>query len=99
MRTPVRGRFHCPHCNAARTSDYKHVQKMFVFLYVPVARRGAGREFVQCGFCHRAFSPSVLESEPPGLPSVVQDEAADRHHTELTGAPASTLLVWETEDE
>ena len=72
---------------------------MFEFLYLPVARRGAGREFVQCRFCHRAFSASVLESKPPGLPSVAQDEATDRHQTELTGAPASTLLVWETEDE
>lgn len=74
---------------------------MFVFLYVPVARSGAGREFVQCGFCRRAFSPSVLESGPPGLPSDVHvaDDDGDPHHTELTGAPASTLLVWESGNE
>jgi hypothetical protein len=74
---------------------------MFVVLYVPVARRGTGREFVQCGFCRRAFSLSVLDAEPPGLPSDVhvQDDDTAQHHTDLKGAAASTLLVWESEDE
>ena len=70
---------------------------MLVFLYVPVARRGEESEFVQCGFCRRAFSPAVLESEPPGLVRDVhaEDYELDWHYAELTGAAASTLLVWE----
>ena len=78
---------------------------MLVFLYVPVAQRGEEHEFVQCGFCRRAFHPSVLEAEPPMLERLNQssdealDEAPDWHFAELTGAAASTLLTWEREDD
>jgi len=70
---------------------------MLVFLNVPVARKGEEAEFVQCGFCRRAFMPSVLESGPPDLVRDVDADGdqLDWHYAELTGAAASTLLVWE----
>ena len=66
-------------------------------MYLPVARRSGEREFVQCGFCRRAFHPSVLELEPP-LPGPGEgpvEETDDWHFSELTGQAASTLLTWD----
>lgn len=101
VKTPARGRFHCPHCEAARTYAYRRVRRMLVFMYLPVARRSAEREFVQCGFCRRAFHPTVLEREPP-LPDQAgdpNDKTDDWHFAELTGEAASTLLTWSGEDD
>ena len=100
VKTPARGRFHCPHCEAARTYAHRHVRRMLVFLNFPVAQRGEQREFVQCGFCRRAFHPSVLELDPPlpGRGAGPGDGVPDWHFSELTGDAASTLLTWDGED-
>ena len=99
VRTPARGRFHCPHCGAARTYAYRRVRRMLVFMYLPVAGRSAEREFVECGFCHHAFPPSVLEHEPllPGHGEGSDDKTDQRHFAELAGGAASTLLTWDNE--
>ena len=99
VTTPTRGRFHCPHCGAARTYAHRKVRPMLTFLYVPVAQRGEEREFVQCGFCRRAFHPSVLDVAPPlpGLTADPEDDRPDWRISELTGDAASTLLTWDGE--
>ncbi len=98
VTTPERGRFHCPHCDAARSYALRRVRRMVVFLRIPIARRGEERSVVQCGFCRKGFEPSVLEEAPPVLKRARDEELPDWHFAELTGAAAATLLTWEAED-
>ena len=89
----------------SRAYAYRRVRRFFAFLYVPVVPLADKGEFVQCGFCRHAFKPSILESGPPddsvsaGAEEVRRTEALRRAETELTGAAASTLLLWEAEGE
>ena len=101
VKTPARGRFHCPHCEAARAYAYRRVHRMLVVMYLPIRKRSAERDFVQCGFCRRAFHPTVLEREPPvlGHESGRDVMTDDWHFAELTREPASTLLTWSSEDD
>lgn len=96
MRTPRRGLFHCPQCDASRAYAYRRVRRFFVLLFVPVVPLSGEKEFVQCGFCRRAFTPSILESNAV----VTNGETAKRRapHEECTTPEASTLLVWSAED-
>jgi len=60
---------------------------------VPIVPLKGEQDFVQCGYCRRAFQPTVLESGRLGAD--VTGEVAQALVTELNGPAASTLLVWE----
>jgi len=98
-RTPARGRFQCPHCGLSRPYAHKRLRRFFVFLFVPVVPLDGEVEFVQCGFCRRAFSPSILGPTAGHEPEDPELEARVRAHIEeiRAGAAATTLLVWEDE--
>ncbi len=111
VKTQTRGLFHCPRCEMSRAYAYRRVRRFFAFLYVPVVPLADRGEFVQCGFCRHAFKPSILESGPSvdsvsasaeatrRVETARRAEALRRVETELTGAAASTLLLWEAEGE
>jgi hypothetical protein len=96
-KTSTRGLFHCPQCDISRAYAYRRIRRFFVFLSVPVIPLAGEREFVQCGFCRRAFRPSILETHQRGSlgragPDAEMPAGSD---PELAGAAAATLLVWE----
>lgn len=107
VKTHTRGLFHCPRCDMSRAYAYRRVRRFFAFLYVPVVPLADRGEFVQCGFCRHAFKPSILESGPSvdsasaetarRVGTAHRAAALRGAETELTGAAASTLLLWEAE--
>ena len=97
LKTPTRGRFHCPHCGVPRPYAYRRFRRYFALFHVPIVPLEDQQEFVQCGYCRRAFQPSVLESGRLGADG--RGEVAQALVTELNGPAASTLLVWESTGE
>jgi len=102
VKTPTRGLFICPHCGISRAYAYRRIRRFFVFLYLPVVPLAGLKEFVQCGFCRRAFKPSILGSRASTEVVDAETEAEPRRvnppprpDPDLVGAAASTLLVWE----
>ena len=97
LKTPTRGRFHCPRCGVPRPYAYRRLRRYFALFHVPIVPLKGEQEFVQCGYCRCAFRPSILESGHPGGDVAV--EVSQALVTELNGPAASTLLVWETSAE
>ena len=95
VKTPTRGRFHCPRCDVPRPYAYRRVRRFFALFHVPLVPLKGEQDFVQCGYCRRAFLPSVLESDAPLLAAEARRNIEER----LAGSAATHLLVWEVEAE
>lgn len=100
-KTRTRGLFHCPHCNASRAYAHRRVRRFFTLFHVPLVPLKGEREFVQCGFCRRAYAPSVLDAAEADEATTGGEEltAVPRRPEQLTGPAASALLVWEDQGE
>ncbi|MDA0329855.1 MAG: zinc-ribbon domain-containing protein [Gemmatimonadetes bacterium] len=98
VKTHTRGLFRCPRCDASRAYAHRRIRRFLVFLFVPVVPLAGEEEFVQCGFCRRAYKPSVLESQESdaGVHARVDAEVSRRGEQDRT-APASVLLMWDAE--
>lgn len=77
------------------------MRRYLVFLYVPLVPLAGEDEFVQCGFCRRAFKPSILESGrgDDAAASGASPEVRARGEPALAGPAAEILLMWEPEGE
>ena len=94
--TPARGRFECPSCRASRAYALRRVRRFLVLFFLPVLPLRGEKTFVRCGFCRRAFPPSVLEAQRVvPLRGADAENAIDADNELLTGAAASTLLTWD----